>query len=100
MLAEVTTRATEAEARAREAAEARDGLVSTFNQLKDDRYWMRDHGIGHIVKAILDAPENTVGVDLIRLHAREAGFKAGYNRCISHINILSKGEYIDERSGI
>ncbi|XP_021975134.1 uncharacterized protein LOC110870249 [Helianthus annuus] len=79
MLAEVTARATEAKARAREAAEARDGLVSTFNQLKDDRDWMRDHGIGHIVKAILDAPENAAGVDLIRMRARDAGFKAGYN---------------------
>ncbi|KAJ0953740.1 putative AH/BAR domain superfamily protein [Helianthus annuus] len=99
MIAEVTARATEAEARAWEATEARDGLVSTFNQLKDDRDWMRDHGIGHIVKAILVAPENAAGVDLIRLRARDAGFKAGYNRCIGHMNILAQGKYTDERSG-
>ncbi|XP_022024871.1 uncharacterized protein LOC110925212 [Helianthus annuus] len=99
ILAEVTARATEAEARAREAAEARDSLVSSFDQLKADHDWMRDHGIGHIVKAILDAPENAAGVEEIRLRAREAGFKAGYNRCISHINVLSQGKYTDERSG-
>ncbi|MFS7954356.1 hypothetical protein Hanom_Chr07g00629331 [Helianthus anomalus] len=39
---------TEAEARAREAAEARYSLVSSFDQLKVDRDWMRDHGIGHV----------------------------------------------------
>ncbi|KAJ0614516.1 putative AH/BAR domain superfamily protein [Helianthus annuus] len=87
MLAEVTARVSEAEAREREAAEARDSLISSFDQLKDDRDWMHDHGIGH---AILDAPKNATGVDLIRLRAREAGFIAGYNRCISHINVLSQ----------
>ncbi|KAJ0626847.1 putative AH/BAR domain superfamily protein [Helianthus annuus] len=99
IVAEVTARAAEAEARAREVAEARDSLVSSFNQLKDNRDWMRDHGIGHIIKAILDAPENATGVDQIRLHARDVGFKAGYNRCISHINVLSRGGYTGERSG-
>ncbi|KAF5797480.1 hypothetical protein HanXRQr2_Chr07g0281061 [Helianthus annuus] len=99
ILADVTARANEAEARAREAAEARDSLVSSFNLLKDDREWMRDHGIGHIVKAILNAPENAASVDQIRLRARDAGFKAGYNRCISHINILAQVKYTDERSG-
>ncbi|KAJ0827194.1 hypothetical protein HanRHA438_Chr17g0822881 [Helianthus annuus] len=59
---------------------------------------MRDHGIEHIVRAILDAPGNAGGVDQIRLRARDAGFKAGYNRCISHINVLSRGRYTDERS--
>ncbi|KAJ0906527.1 hypothetical protein HanPSC8_Chr07g0306401 [Helianthus annuus] len=78
IVAEVTACVAEAEARAREVAEARDSLI---------------------VKAILDAPENTTGVDQIRLRARDAGFKAGYNRCISHINVLSRGGYIDERSG-
>ncbi|KAJ0431670.1 hypothetical protein HanIR_Chr17g0850881 [Helianthus annuus] len=88
MLAEATARANEAEVRAREAAEARDSLLSSFDQ-----------GRSRIVKAILDAPENAAGVEQIRLRAREAGFKAGYNRCISHINVLSQGKYTDERSG-
>ncbi|KAJ0858646.1 hypothetical protein HanRHA438_Chr13g0603361 [Helianthus annuus] len=74
--------------RAREAAEARDSMVSSFDQLKADRDWMRDHGIGHIVSTILDAPENTAAVNELRERACEAGFKAGYARCISHINPL------------
>ncbi|XP_021972082.1 translation initiation factor IF-2-like [Helianthus annuus] len=52
-----------------------------------------------IVKAILDAPETVTGIDLIKQRARDASFKAGYNRCIGYINILSKGGYTDERSG-
>ncbi|KAM0007787.1 hypothetical protein Hdeb2414_s0004g00138061 [Helianthus debilis subsp. tardiflorus] len=48
MIAEVTARVAEAEARAGEAAEARDSLVSSFDQLKVYRDWMRDHGIGHV----------------------------------------------------
>ncbi|KAM0071576.1 hypothetical protein Hdeb2414_s0001g00026791 [Helianthus debilis subsp. tardiflorus] len=79
MLEEVTARATEAEARARDAAEARDSLVSSFDQLKADREWMCDHGIGHIVGTILDAPENAAAVNELKERAREAGFKAGYN---------------------
>ncbi|MFS7905082.1 hypothetical protein Hanom_Chr01g00043571 [Helianthus anomalus] len=111
MLAEVTARVTEAETRAREAAEAKDSLASSFNQLEADREWMRCHGIGHvsiwclcfclempliiacalqIVKAILDALETAAGVDQIKLRAREAGFKAGYNRCIGHMNVLAQ----------
>ncbi|MFS7990857.1 hypothetical protein Hanom_Chr11g01063851 [Helianthus anomalus] len=52
-----------------------------------------------IVTSILDAPENVAGVNEIRLRARDAGFKAGYNRCISHMNVLAQGKYTDERSG-
>ena len=52
-----------------------------------------------IVKAIMDAPETVTGIDLIKQRARDAGFKAGYNHCIGHINILSKGGYTNERSG-
>ena len=48
MLVDVTAHATEAEARAREAAEARDNLISSLDQLKADRDWMRNHGIGHV----------------------------------------------------
>ncbi|KAJ0444228.1 hypothetical protein HanIR_Chr16g0829481 [Helianthus annuus] len=60
---------------------------------------MRCHGIGHIVKAMLDAPETATGIDLIKQRARDVGFKVGYNRCISHMNILAQGKYTDERSG-
>ncbi|KAJ0921626.1 hypothetical protein HanPSC8_Chr05g0193721 [Helianthus annuus] len=96
---EATARATEAETRASEAVEARDSLTSSFNQLETDREWMRCHGIAHIVRAILDAPETATGIDVIKQRARDAGFKAGYNRCIGHLNILAQGEYTDERSG-
>ncbi|XP_022032081.1 translation initiation factor IF-2-like [Helianthus annuus] len=78
IIEEVTARAAEAKARAREAAEARDSLVSSFDQLKADRDWMRDHVIGHIVRTILDAPKNTAAVNKLRERAREAGFKAGF----------------------
>ncbi|KAJ0589287.1 hypothetical protein HanIR_Chr04g0184441 [Helianthus annuus] len=99
MIERVTARVAEAEALAREAAEARDSLTSSFEQLKADREWMRDHGIGHIVGAILDAPENAVAVEELKQRAREAGFKASYNRCISHMNLLSQGKFTDERYG-
>ncbi|XP_035845240.1 uncharacterized protein LOC118491510 [Helianthus annuus] len=99
MLAEVTARATEAERRASEAVEARYSLTSSFNQLETDHELMRCHGIRHIVKAILDAPETAAGIDLIKQRARDAGFKASNNRCISHMNILAQGKYTDERYG-
>ncbi|KAJ0599860.1 putative AH/BAR domain superfamily protein [Helianthus annuus] len=88
-LADITARVTVAEERANEAVEARDALTSSFNQLEADREWMRSHGIAH----------TTIGIDLIKQRARDAGFKAGYNRCIGHINVLSQGGYTNERSG-
>ncbi|MFS7926153.1 hypothetical protein Hanom_Chr04g00293641 [Helianthus anomalus] len=56
---------------------------------------MRHHGIGHIVGTILDAPENAAAVEELKLRAREAGFKAGYNRCISDMNLLFQGKFTD-----
>ncbi|MFS7943427.1 hypothetical protein Hanom_Chr06g00500171 [Helianthus anomalus] len=48
ILEEVTPRATEADARAREAEEARDSLTISLDQLREDRDWMRHHGIRHV----------------------------------------------------
>ncbi|KAJ0755041.1 hypothetical protein HanPI659440_Chr09g0353491 [Helianthus annuus] len=96
---DLTTRATVAEERANTAVEARDALTSSFNQLEADREWMRVHGIERIVQAIMDAPETAAGLDLVKERARDAGFKAGYNRCIAHMNIMSVGGVIEERSG-
>ncbi|KAJ0796265.1 hypothetical protein HanPI659440_Chr04g0160211 [Helianthus annuus] len=48
IIEEVTARATEAESPAREAAEVRDSLVSSLDQLKAARDWMCDHGIEHV----------------------------------------------------
>ncbi|KAJ0832501.1 hypothetical protein HanPSC8_Chr15g0679491 [Helianthus annuus] len=52
-----------------------------------------------IVEAIMNAPETASGLDLVKERARDAGFKAGYNRCIGHINVLSAGGYTDQASG-
>ena len=47
----------------------------------------------------MNAPETASGLDLVKERARDAGFKAGYNRCIGHINVLSAGGYTDQASG-
>uniref|UniRef100_A0A251SLB1 Transposase (putative) gypsy type domain-containing protein n=1 Tax=Helianthus annuus TaxID=4232 RepID=A0A251SLB1_HELAN len=96
---DLTTRVSAAEKRADAAAEAKDALVSSFNQLEADREWLRTHGIARIVEAIMNAPETSSGLDLVKERAREAGFKAGFNRCIGHINVLSAGGYTDQASG-
>ncbi|KAJ0854338.1 hypothetical protein HanRHA438_Chr14g0661521 [Helianthus annuus] len=95
---DLTARMTAAEERANAAVEARDALTSSFNQLEADREWMRSHGIARIVQAIMDAPETATGLDLVKERARDAGFKAGYSRCIGHINVMSEGGYTEERS--
>ncbi|KAJ0912432.1 hypothetical protein HanRHA438_Chr06g0274241 [Helianthus annuus] len=96
---DLTARVSVAEKQADAAVEAKDALVSSFNQLEADREWMRAHGIARIVEAIMNAPETASGLDLVKERARDAGFKAGYNRCIGHINVLSAGGYTTKRSG-
>ncbi|KAM0071683.1 hypothetical protein Hdeb2414_s0001g00028061 [Helianthus debilis subsp. tardiflorus] len=96
---DLTARVSVAEKRADAAVEAKDALVSSFNQLEADREWMRAHGIARIVEAIMNAPETAAGVEMVRDRARDAGFKAGYNHCIGHLNVMSKGGHTDERSG-
>ncbi|KAF5811159.1 hypothetical protein HanXRQr2_Chr04g0178211 [Helianthus annuus] len=96
---DLTARVSVAEERADAAVEAKDALVSSVNQLEADREWLRAHGIARIVEAIMNAPETAAGLDLVKERARDAGFKAGYNRCIGHINVLSAGGYTDKRSG-
>ncbi|KAF5753894.1 hypothetical protein HanXRQr2_Chr17g0785211 [Helianthus annuus] len=96
---DLTARVTAVEERANAAVEARDALTSSFNQLEADREWMRSHGIARIVQAIMDAPETATGLDLVKERARDAGFKAGYSRCVSHMNVMSEGGFTAERSG-
>ncbi|KAM0042669.1 hypothetical protein Hdeb2414_s0010g00332491 [Helianthus debilis subsp. tardiflorus] len=60
---------------------------------------MRDHGIGHIVGTVLAAPENTATVNELKECARRAGFKAGYNECLTHVNPFYQSKFTDERSG-
>ncbi|MFS7928131.1 hypothetical protein Hanom_Chr04g00317231 [Helianthus anomalus] len=99
ILEEVIARATEAEARAREAAEVRDSLTISLDLLREDRVRMRNHGIGHIVGTFLDAHENANAVNELMECAREVGFKAGYNECLNHVNAFYKSKFTDERSG-
>ncbi|KAF5779252.1 hypothetical protein HanRHA438_Chr12g0568531 [Helianthus annuus] len=60
---------------------------------------MRQHGVGHIVETILDAPENATTVAEMNERARQAGFKAGYNKCLSDVNLFFTRRFTDERSG-
>ncbi|KAJ0959367.1 hypothetical protein HanPSC8_Chr00c155g0805361 [Helianthus annuus] len=85
---DLTVRVSAAEKRADAAAEAKDALVSSLTNWKLT-----------IVEAIMNAPETSSGLDLVKERAREAGFKAGFNRCIGHINVLSAGGYTDQASG-
>ncbi|KAM0070673.1 hypothetical protein Hdeb2414_s0001g00015871 [Helianthus debilis subsp. tardiflorus] len=73
ILEEVTSHATEAETRARQDEEDRDGLTTSLAQVTDDHAWMRQHGIGHIVETILDAPENATAATDMNERARWAG---------------------------
>ncbi|MFS7915175.1 hypothetical protein Hanom_Chr02g00162231 [Helianthus anomalus] len=60
---------------------------------------MRENGIGHIMETILDAPENASAVGETNEHAHQAGFKAGYNKCLSDVNPFFNSKFTDERSG-
>ncbi|KAJ0836960.1 hypothetical protein HanRHA438_Chr16g0772841 [Helianthus annuus] len=93
ILGDVNRRLEEAETRARQVAEEKDGLATMNAQLVADCAWMRDF-------AILDAPENTDAVAKVRECAREAGFKAGYNECLTHVNALSATKFTDERCAL
>ncbi|KAF5768209.1 hypothetical protein HanXRQr2_Chr14g0633741 [Helianthus annuus] len=95
----VTARAAEAEARAREAAEARDSLISSLDQVKADRDWMRDHDIGHVLSEPFLTRLRTRAVNELKERAREAGFKAGYNECLNHVNPFYKSKFTEDRSG-
>ena len=45
---DLTARVSAAEQRADAAVEAKDALVSSFNQLEADREWLRTHGIARV----------------------------------------------------
>ncbi|KAJ0682542.1 hypothetical protein HanPI659440_Chr16g0648481 [Helianthus annuus] len=71
ILGDVNCRLEEAETRARQVAEEKDGLATMNDQLVADRTWMRDFGIANVVNAILDAPENTDAVAKVMECAHE-----------------------------
>ncbi|KAJ0461913.1 hypothetical protein HanOQP8_Chr16g0632331 [Helianthus annuus] len=60
---------------------------------------MREHGIWHIVETILDAPESATTVTDMNERACRAGFKAGYNKCLSDVNPFFSSKFTGERSG-
>ncbi|KAJ0514232.1 hypothetical protein HanHA300_Chr10g0367281 [Helianthus annuus] len=82
-----------------ELQEARDGLATSLVKVTDDHAWMRQHGIRHIVEAILDAPENATAVTDMNECARQAGFKAAYDKCLNDVNPFFISKFTDERSG-
>ncbi|KAM0055895.1 hypothetical protein Hdeb2414_s0006g00211501 [Helianthus debilis subsp. tardiflorus] len=99
IIEEVSARATEAESRGSEAEETRDGLATSLSKVTADHLWMSEHSIGHIVGTVLDAPENASAVSEMNERACQAGFKAGYNECLTHVNPFFKSRFTDERSG-
>ncbi|KAF5765292.1 hypothetical protein HanRHA438_Chr15g0714351 [Helianthus annuus] len=90
----------EAKTRARQVAEEIDGLATMNAQLVVDRAWMRDFGVSNVANAILDAPENTDAVAKVMECAREAGFKVGYNECLTHVNAFSVKKFNDEQCAL
>ncbi|KAJ0927534.1 hypothetical protein HanRHA438_Chr04g0183961 [Helianthus annuus] len=96
ILGEVTSRATEAETRVRQAEEVRDGLATSLARVTNDHAWMRQHGIRHIVEAIHDASENATVVTDMNERARQAGFKAGYDKCLNDVNPFFSSKFTDE----
>ncbi|KAJ0888486.1 hypothetical protein HanRHA438_Chr09g0402531 [Helianthus annuus] len=52
-----------------------------------------------IVETILDAPENATTVADMNELARQAGFKAGYNKCLGDVNPFFTSKFTDEWSG-
>ncbi|KAJ0753636.1 hypothetical protein HanPI659440_Chr09g0337981 [Helianthus annuus] len=52
-----------------------------------------------IVETILDAPENATTVADVNELARQAGFKAGYNKCLGDVNPFFTSKFTDEWSG-
>ncbi|MFS7989806.1 hypothetical protein Hanom_Chr11g01051171 [Helianthus anomalus] len=102
-LVDVNRRLLEAEARAAKAEEERgqavamlDDAISMNANLIADRAWMREFGVVHVTNAILDAPETTYAVADVVAHARDAGYKAGYTECLTHVNAISKKKFTDE----
>ncbi|KAF5786905.1 hypothetical protein HanRHA438_Chr10g0459331 [Helianthus annuus] len=82
-----------------ELQEARDGLATSLVKVTDDHAWMRQHGIRHIVEAILNAPENATAVTDMNECARQAGFKAAYEKCLNDVNPFFSSKFTNERSG-
>ncbi|MFS8008342.1 hypothetical protein Hanom_Chr14g01271561 [Helianthus anomalus] len=97
-LAEVTRRLIEAEVRAY-AEGPRVTKVEEDHQRVLDQHAeaVAQLDDAKIVNAILDAPEVSVAVKAVRAKARDAGYKAGYTECLTHVNVVSERKFIDEQ---
>ncbi|KAJ0867048.1 hypothetical protein HanRHA438_Chr12g0558661 [Helianthus annuus] len=84
---------------ARAGAEQLEKDRAAFEKQKQTSEWAATAQLKQIVQAIMDAPETATGLDLVKERARDAGFKAGYSRCVSHMNVMSAGGFTAERSG-
>ncbi|KAJ0914609.1 hypothetical protein HanPSC8_Chr06g0240511 [Helianthus annuus] len=62
-----------------------------------DRQWMLDYGVVYIANAILSAQEVDVAVATLRAKARDAGYKAGYTECLTHVNAVSDKKFTNEQ---
>ncbi|KAF5768352.1 hypothetical protein HanRHA438_Chr14g0646091 [Helianthus annuus] len=49
-----------------------------------------------IANAILDAPEVSVAVKVVRTKAHDAGKKVGYTECLTQVNAVSERKFTDE----
>ncbi|KAJ0832502.1 hypothetical protein HanPSC8_Chr15g0679501 [Helianthus annuus] len=86
---DLTARVTAAEKRADAAAEAKDALVSSFNQLEADREWLRTHGIAR-ASGFRDV--DTEG----RLKAAVASFYDTPLACVGELDdCLEVADYVD-----
>ncbi|MFS7926765.1 hypothetical protein Hanom_Chr04g00300971 [Helianthus anomalus] len=80
----------EVEARAFKALEEADADCTKLNKAVEEL---------KIVETIHDAPENAYAANEVKECARQAGFKAGYTECLTHVNPFFKSRFTDERSG-
>ncbi|KAF5758919.1 hypothetical protein HanXRQr2_Chr16g0735001 [Helianthus annuus] len=58
---------------------------------------MRDYGVVYIANAILNAPEEYDTVLVLRAKARDAGYKAAYTECLTHVNSVPEKKFTDEQ---
>ncbi|KAF5767412.1 hypothetical protein HanRHA438_Chr14g0633951 [Helianthus annuus] len=76
---------------------ASSGQLEDAKAMNADRQWMRDYGVVFIGNAILSTPEVDAVVAALRAKARDAGYKACYTECLTHVNAVSDREFTIER---
>ncbi|KAJ0779589.1 hypothetical protein HanPI659440_Chr06g0228171 [Helianthus annuus] len=74
-----------------------DDAKAMIGDFHADRQWMLDYGVVYIANAISSAPEVDVAVATLRAKARDAGYKAGYTECLTHVNDVLDKKFTDEQ---